>query len=81
MALSNALQTNPVEVLALISTRSDLPRPDALCEDRAIEPSQAAHQRFVRQAAHAVQAVRTSVVRMIRDQCLASLRSRASKRG
>lgn len=73
-ALSDALQANPAEVLTLISSRPNLPRPGSLCEDRAIEPSQAAHQRFVRQATRAVQTVRIPALPALRDQCLALLR-------
>lgn len=73
-ALSDALQTNPAEVLTLINAYPDLPRPMWLCEDRAIEPSQAAHARFMRRATGAVQAVRAPSLRLIRDQCLAALR-------
>ena len=79
-ALSDALQTNPAEVLTLINSRPNLPRPSWLCQDRAIEPSQTAHQRFVRQAEHAVQAVRTPALHTVRDQCLASLRGHAPER-
>lgn len=73
-ALSDALQTKPHEVLSLLQAHPNLPRPESLCEDRAIEPSTHDVTRFNERALRAVQAVNDPALQELRTACLASLR-------
>lgn len=76
-ALSAALQVRPAVVLARLRADLSLPRPNWLCEDRAIEPAAAAHRAYVRRARAAVAAVRDPALASLRNACLAALHGRA----
>ncbi|MBB2203764.1 hypothetical protein [Gluconacetobacter takamatsuzukensis] len=76
MALSDALQTNPEEVLSLLTTYSDLPQPDRLCENREIEPTASNVRRYYDRALQAVEAVDDPMLRSVKARCLAQLRRR-----
>ncbi|WP_380785817.1 hypothetical protein [Sphingomonas sp. R86521] len=77
-ALSDALLSNPVEVLKLLATRTDLPGVPALCEDRTIEPTKAESRQHIAAALAAVGQVSDLRLQRVRVQCLASLRNAAA---
>ncbi|WP_168371693.1 hypothetical protein [Sphingomonas sp. Leaf357] len=73
-AMSDALSTNPSEVLRLIVDRPALPGIMWLCQDRSIEPTKAASSAHISEATAAVRNVADPTLKVARDQCLARLK-------
>ena len=74
-ALSDALLTNPTEVLKLLGTLRDFPGADWFCQDRAIEPNRSDAARHTKTAIASVGQVQAPGLIGLRDRCLASLKA------
>ncbi len=77
-AISDALLTNPKEVLSLLSTHRELPPASWYCEDRAIEPDEADVARWTNAAVTSLSHVSDPALAPIRSACLSSLRQTAA---
>lgn len=75
-ALSNALATNPTGVLRLIREGHDL-SVDMICEDRAIEASDAEVRQFAQRTTSALLKVQDAGLKDLRDKCVASVKRTA----
>jgi len=77
-AISDALLTNPKEVLSLLSSHRELPPASWYCEDRAIEPDEADVARWTDAAVTSLSHVSDPALAPIRSACLSSLRQTAA---
>ena len=77
-ALSDALLSNPSQVLRLMATRPSFPGVRWLCQDRTIEPTKAESRQHTTTALAAVKSVSDPQLKRVRDECLASLQKASS---